>query len=170
MASALSRPPCILGNSAFAPWRAGSLSYAWRAPRACACIAPFDPFQRIVALTVILQHESEENGPFSLNEKMRTVRVITQPIGRYIDRYVRQRCRDHFQRLRRLGFRSCLSHAPRSLSRAPDLVVVSAWQLTVICDVRINGQRDTGRATCGMPCWNRGAMGRPKARSTGSSR
>jgi hypothetical protein len=42
-----------------------------------------------VALTVILQHESEENGPFSLEEQMRTVKVITQCIGRYSDRYVR---------------------------------------------------------------------------------
>ena len=31
--SALSRPPCTLGNNAVAPFRAGSLSHAWRALR-----------------------------------------------------------------------------------------------------------------------------------------
>ena len=29
--SALSRPPCTLGNKAVAPFRIGSLSHAWRA-------------------------------------------------------------------------------------------------------------------------------------------
>jgi hypothetical protein len=48
----------------------------------------------------------------------------------------------HFQRLGRLGFRVWLSHVPRSLSRAPDLVAVSTRKLTVLCDGRINSQRD----------------------------
>jgi hypothetical protein len=33
--SALSRPPCTLGNNALAPCRDGSLSHAWRAIRTC---------------------------------------------------------------------------------------------------------------------------------------
>jgi hypothetical protein len=45
----------------------------------------------------------------------------------------------------RLGFELRSRHAPRCLSPAPDLAAVSARKLTVICDVRINGQRDTGR-------------------------
>ena len=84
--------------------------------------------------------------PFSLNGKMRTLRVILQHFGRMLTVMCDNVVVSHFQRLVRLGFHLRLSHAPRPLSPALDLVTVSARELAVICDVRINGQRDSGRA------------------------
>jgi hypothetical protein len=59
--------------------------------------------------------------------------------------------RVHFQRFGGLSFRLWASHAPRPLSPASYLVAVSARKSTVMCDVRIDGQRYTHPRGRGSP-------------------
>jgi hypothetical protein len=96
-----------------------------------------------VALTGMLQHESEGNGRFRQTGKCAHCDLFCNILAGMLTVMCDNVVVSHFQRLGRLGFRLRLSNALRSLLPALDLVAMPTRELTVIYDGRINGQRDT---------------------------